>query len=356
MKKIRFSFIMLIVFLSMQVPVNADNPAKTAQEIINISGIKAGLCVQLGCTDEKLLEAFSRTGTFLVHGISGNAAKLREQLVKKNLAGTAGAEHLAFNPLPYSDNTINLIVAEDMSGLVKKGLKPAEIVRVLCPNGIACLGISAAQQNELKKKFEKAGVADVRIDKKSRVWLVVKKPRPTEMDEWTHWNHGPDGNMVSQDLLIERPNQVQWIAGPQWWGHAGRYTIPVASGQPLSMVTAGGRNFYIVGAGGFAKEGYQIVARDAFNGILLWSRNAGGHDFSDLAIAKNETAVVKDGKKTVIKGLHHFRLIAVGNEVYLWDNGEIIALDAATGNIIRSYGKAPFGCYRFQRQRSCICL
>ena len=27
--------------------------------------------------------------------------------------------------------------------------------------------------------------------------MVVRKPRPAGMDDWTHWNHAPDGTLVA---------------------------------------------------------------------------------------------------------------------------------------------------------------
>ena len=143
--------------------------------------------------------------------------------------------------MPYADNLVNLLVAERLGPLSMQ-----EILRVLVPRGTALI-------------------------RQDGGWQRIDKPWPKEMDEWTHWLHGPNGNAVAQDRLVGPPRGLQWIAGPLWSRH--HNTVPSVTAQ----VSANGRLFYIVDKApasmhGSAPDKWVLVARDGFNGLLLWQR------------------------------------------------------------------------------------
>jgi outer membrane protein assembly factor BamB len=195
---------------------------------------------------------------------------------------------------------------------MKKGVGLPEILRVLRPKGVACVGVPESQSASVVTQLQKLGIGSMQVTAALGPRLLFAKPRPAGMDDWTHWNHGPDGNPVSMDQLIERPNQLQWIAGPQWFGHRGR-PAPTASGAPCGLISANGRNYYTHKMGGKR----QLVARDAFSGVLLWARE--------------------------IEGLDRLRLVASDDELYLLRGDELVVLEGATGKDTRSFGKAA-GC------------
>ena len=63
-------------------------------------------------------------------------------------------------------------------------------MRVLAPNGVVLM-------------------------KRGGEWQKTVKPWPEEMDEWTHYFHGPDGNPVGQDdSWSAPPKRLQWSAVP----------------------------------------------------------------------------------------------------------------------------------------------
>jgi len=293
--------------------LTCDLPAaEPAAEVLELSGVKGGLCVQVGCEDEKTLAGIARGGRFLAHGLFGDEADAepaRRRLADAGLAGVVTAESFAPGALPHADNMVNLLVVEDLPAALAKGLKPAEIVRVLAPRGVACLGAAADQQKAVGARLAAAGMDNLRARGKSRRWLVYTKPLTKGMDEWTHFNHAPDGNLVSRDTLIGRPNRLQWIAGPQWGDR--REKTP-ANGNPFGMVSAGGRNYYLMGrAARFSSLSHEVVARDAFNGVILWTRP------------------VK---------LRWPQIVAAGGEVFLKEGDKIVVLDGATGKPVRSFG------------------
>ena len=217
----------------------AGAQAKSAREIVDTAGVKGGLVVHVGCGDGKRTVALRAGDSCLVHGLdsdAGQVAMAREHIRSLGLYGKVSADTFDGKRLPHVDNLVNLLVAEDL-GQVSMD----EVTRVLAPLGVACVG---------GKK--------------------IVKPWPKEIDEWTHFLHGADNNAVARDTLVGPPKRYQWISGPRW----------ARSHDHLSslsaMVSAKGRLFSIIDEApaasvAFAPE-WQLVARDAFSGVLLWKR------------------------------------------------------------------------------------
>ncbi len=143
--------------------------------------------------------------------------------------------------LPYADNLADLIVVEDRNTVPED-----EIMRALCPGGVA---------------FEKDG----------QHWKKSVKPWPAEIDEWTHFLHGPDNNAVAHDSIVDVPRQWKWLVSPQY-ARAHEQSAGVTA-----CVTTQGRMFYIVDEAPAADiripSQWKLVAREAFNGVVLWKRS-----------------------------------------------------------------------------------
>ena len=268
-----------------------------AKRILKECAVRAGLCAHLGCGDGRLTAELARPGNFFVHAIDSDRAmvdKARAFLTTQKLLGKASIEKAAFHPLPYADNLINVIVIDDPDRLRKAGLSLDEVKRVLAPNGVAILGIANPR--------------------------IIRKPRPKEMDEWTHPRHGPDGNPVSLDTLAGPSPQLRWLAGPLWGHHRG----------PGGAVSANGRLIYILREaplGTAIEPRFFLIARDAYNGMLLWKRA-----ILAVKVRYGHSAAVPAGS-----------LVASGDRVFvvLKPRGPLAALDAATGKIVQTYKDVP---------------
>jgi len=216
---------------------------ETAASIFETTGVHGGLVVHAGCGDGKLTAALGARDGFLVHGLDGsaeNVAAARKHVKSKGLYGKVSIDHWEGGRLPYIDNLVNLLVLED-------GAAPerAEIMRVLTPQGAACI-------------------------RKGDNWEKLVKPRPSGMDDWTHYMYDSTGNAVSRDTLVAPPKHLQWVGGPRW----GRHHDHMASTS--AMVSSGNRVFYIFDEGSTASimlpARWRLIARDAFNGVVLWKR------------------------------------------------------------------------------------
>ncbi|NOX56894.1 MAG: PQQ-binding-like beta-propeller repeat protein, partial [Planctomycetes bacterium] len=154
-------------------------------------------------------------------------------------------------------------------------------------------------------------------------WTKWIKPWPSNIDQWTHYLHGPDNNSVAQDTVIGPPRHFQWIAEPRFSrSHDHLASVSV-------VVSARGRLFSIVDKGSIAfvaaSPRWRLEARDAFSGVLLWER----------PIAKWEYHLrdFRSGPADLAR-----RLVAVEDCVYVTlGYGEPVSiLDAATGRTIRT--------------------
>jgi arylsulfatase A-like enzyme/outer membrane protein assembly factor BamB len=268
-----------------------------AGQILDAAGVAGGLVVHLNCGDGKLTAAMHADDSFAVHGLDADAANVaaaRKHIQSRGLYGRVSVEQLSGKRLPYVDNLVNLVVAENLGGV-----PISEVLRVLVPNGVAYL-------------------------KSGGQWTKTVKPWPQAIDEWTHYLHGPDNNAVARDTAIDIPRSIQWMSEPRW----GRSHEELASLS--AAVTAKGRIYYIVDEAPLASirflGDWKLVARDAFNGTLLWKRSI---------------STWSDHLRHFRSGPVHLprRLVAVGEKVYVTPGLDraVLALDGATGNVLREY-------------------
>jgi hypothetical protein len=155
---------------------------QTAKQILEAAGIKGGLIIHLGCGDGKLTAALHANDSYIVQGLDADVTTARHTIQSFGFYGKVSAEPWMGNHLPYVDNLVNLVVADDLGRLPIE-----EVLRVLAPNGVAL------------------------IRGKKTV-----KPRPKEMDEWQQHYHDADNNAVANDELVGPPRHFQWIAEPEW--------------------------------------------------------------------------------------------------------------------------------------------
>ena len=238
------------------------------ESILAQSGLRRpGLCIHVGCTDGRLESELAESGTGYVEGLCFDGTRvrtIRTTLRRNGVSGKTTVLHLAGKKLPYPDNFVNLIVADDVSLLAKQGITPEEMVRVLAPYGTLLVKGSLA----LKGLRPSGG------------WNRLDKPYPAEMDEWNQERHDAGRTSISGDSMVGPPNSLRWIAGERWtnegnWGYS-------------SMLSAGGRVFYrqsIETEYGFRNrtDGARITARDAFNGTLLWQRDFTPDKYNKMA-------------------------------------------------------------------------
>jgi len=259
-----------------------------AEDIVKTSGVRGGLLVHIGP-----VEGLNAGERFVMHGLYRSRKQLDKARGRIDRYGAVSAQHWDKDKkhLPYADNIANLLIAESL-GDIPNG----EVNRVLAPLGVAMI-------------------------KSGDGWTRTIKPRPADIDEWTHYLRGPDNNAVARDTRVGLPKHVQWIAFPKF----ARSHEQLASVS--AMVTSAGRVFYMIDEGQRADirmpPRWKLVARDAFSGVLLWKR--GMDKWTD------HMRSFRAGPADL-----PFRLVADGDRVYatLGLDQPVTALDAATGKTL----------------------
>jgi len=280
-----------------------------APEAVRLSGVDAGLCVVLGCADAGSLAGLAEGRSLLIHCIIPDraaAAAARRSIEARGLYGQVAIDQAGLDPLPYADDAATLVIVDDLPKALAAGLSLREVIRILCPGGVACLkGDVPASVEPLARVERKKG------------WCLLRKPRPVAMDEWTHRAYDASGNCVSRDAALRPLGGLRWIAGPAW---------PMGTGYQVSnggLLSAGTRVFSVTlnevsNAARVPQTRNQtwfLTARDAFNGLLLWSRPI-------------ERRMLHDGQEL------GNAVVATADRLYAAIGTELVELDPATGRTL----------------------
>lgn len=272
-----------------------DDPAA---RVLADTGAVGGLIVHLGCGDGKQTAKLLLGDVFFVHGLdtdAKNVQKAREHIKSLGIYGRVSVGTFDGKHLPYVDELVNLLIADDLGGVSQD-----EVMRVLVPNGVAMIN-----------------------GKKS------VKPWPNDIDHWSHHLHGADNNAVARDTRVSTPRRIKWVCGPLW-ARSHEFLSSVSG-----MISADGRLFYFFDEGltgttdSPIPERWKLIARDAFNGKLLWKRPVkewGTRGWRSRALrATNRMAphrlVAGDGRLFVTLGF----------------TAPVSMLDAATGELLSTF-------------------
>jgi outer membrane protein assembly factor BamB len=290
-------FMNLVIFLTICIGTSYSDDATTVQTILEKVKIDGGIIIHVGCGDGQLTSELAQADNVIIHGIDRDNQSIqqaRQTIFTKNLYGKVSVDSLSSDTLPYIDNLANLVVVTEPT-LVSND----EIMRVLCPNGVALI-------------------------QKNGNWKKVIKPRPEEIDDWTHYLHDESGNPVAHDTVVGPPRHLQWVAGPRWARHHDHMSSISA------LVSAKGRVFYIADEGSTASielpAEWRLVARDGFNGKILWKKN--------IDEWHPHLWPLKSGPAQLPR-----RLVAIEDKVYvtLGIQSPISQLCALTGTKIKEY-------------------
>jgi len=312
MKRNTISLVLFCLFVIFLLAGGCRKHKKQANTILKKTGIKGGIIAHLGVETGQLTVGLHADSACLVHALSSdqnNVETAREYIKKKGLYGSVSAEMFDGRHLPYGDNIVNLMVVDDVFRVSGE-----EIERVLVPGGIALVrsNSSLLDSSTLQKNQQFSR------------WTAYKKPWPDTIGEWTHYLNNATGNMVTDDKLVGISQHLQWHAGPTYSRHHD------ALASMSAMTSSGGRVFYIYDEGAISlihrPPDWKLIARDAFNGKLLWKR--------DIPTWMTHLYNFRAGPKQLPR-----RLVTVGEHVYVtlgW-TAPISKLDAATGETLNTY-------------------
>jgi outer membrane protein assembly factor BamB len=267
--------------------------AGLAEDILKDTGVAGGLVIHVGCGDGRLTASLHAGDAYHVQGLATDPEDLaaaREHIQSLGLYGKVSVARWMGERLPYVDNLVNLIVADDLGKLPMN-----EVMRVLAPNGVAWIG---------GKK--------------------TVKPWPREFDQWPQHHHGADNNAVAHDTLVGPPRHYQWVNDPVWSrSHLGMASI-------TSLISTDGRLFSIEDRGSVENPAlpgkFFLICRDAFNGIELWRHRFPDWHPTNIFIKLTPSQLQR-------------QLVAVDDKVYCTPglNAPITVFDAATGKVLKEH-------------------
>ena len=291
----------------------AATPVKSAAEreaaqILAIPGLRPGIVADIGCGNGEMAIALARGGVRLVHGLASDDAladAARRGTLEASVAGQVTIERQSGARLPYADDLLNVIVVEQYAAQRRAGLTLGELWRVLAPYNTLVLG-GVEDEGALRAELAQLGCAPGALHEKGQ-WRWVGKPLPATMDEWPQRYHDAGNSRVSHDQLVGPATGFRWIQGPIWG-----YSPTGSLGQ--EVLVADGRAFYVEKSLP-DKLTANLVVRDAFNGLQLWTRSI------VLDKANDTEWATADGERL-------FTRISPG--------GPVVALDAATGKLLWS--------------------
>ncbi|MHC4717112.1 MAG: outer membrane protein assembly factor BamB family protein, partial [Planctomycetota bacterium] len=238
-------------------------------------GVSRGLVAVLGVPedDPKQIVNLASGGGLMLYVQCPDAESVADVRKAAEAAGMLGrriyAERGPLSRIHLAGNLVDAVIVADGA----KGVKWAEVMRVLRPGGGAIRGDE-----------------------------VALKPPPAGMDDWSHPYHGPDNNPQSADKVARAPYLTHFLAKPMF------------SSQPEVTVAAGGRIFKAFGHIAFRE--YQnkmintLIAMSAYNGTILWRR-----------------------KLTPGYMIHRNCMIATPETLYMADAESCKLIDAATGEL-----------------------
>ena len=294
--------LLLVMLLLVGEPIDAHAGEARAPSLPPDGQLDAGLCIVAPAPDGAALCDLTRGGRVLVQALAADDASLaqtRQVIQSKGLYGVATiARPLGFDPLPYADDLVNLVII-DRDALGPTAPAQAEILRIVAPQGTAWI-------------------------RQDGQWRKIVKPRPADLDDWTHFDYDAAGGGVSHDKRVRPPSNVQWrLELQEYWGLGGN---PAGYRPYTGFRLVGGKAFFLYNSG---KGGPKVdrnaptyaVGRDAFNGLPIWKSPA-----------------VSTGSGTPQEN----QFVASAEQVFTFaeEGGFPIALDARTGQLVRTFDKA----------------
>jgi outer membrane protein assembly factor BamB len=293
----RSTLLLMMVGTLVQLPTLSGDPPELANSLLQQSGFTGGFIVELGSTSGDLAKELHQNEATQIHGLvrqGETLSAIRESVRESSQYGDIAFDNFSGNVLPYTDNLVNLLITEDLGEVPLD-----EVLRVLVPKGVAMI---------------KSG------DK----WERTVKPRPEDIDEWSHYLHDATGNSVAHDDQVAPPRHLQWVGSPRWSRHHDRMASMSA------LVSTGGRMFYIMDEGSRISiqlpPKWKLISRDAFNGSVLWKR--------DIENWQTHLWPLKSGPTQLSR-----RLVSSEDTVFttLGYNAPVTAINAADGKTIREY-------------------
>jgi len=273
-------------------PVNPEIE-KAASEILQMSKVKSGFCLDLSCDDGALAYELTKQSDLYICGIQSDPEKLAIARKKLSAAGVYGNRVVIhqgeYDKTLYPKYCADLIVSSQALESGSAFLDEKETLRLQRPfGGIAFLGKSDALKRDERGPLEGAG-------------------------DWTHQYSNAANTGASKDTVVKGPLSMLWFRDMD-------LEMPNRHGRGPAPLFHQGR---------LIVEGIdELRAVSAYNGQVLWS----------YSLPKILTEYDADHIMGTSGTGSNFCIS--GNSVYVRKGDECLRLDAETGKLQAKF-KAP---------------
>ncbi len=253
--------------------VRAEAIARLAEQIVEASPSTRGICLVLGSDDGRLCYEVARRSALKVIGVEtapDRVALSRERLQEAGAYGTrVSILHVEdLNNLPLSGHLADLVV--DPSALLDGSprVELTELYRVTAPSGgVALIAPAATDRDDVLARLgsvpdDPSFGALLAADSHSPMPWRVRRGRLPASGEWSHQYGGSTNAAFNGESLMGATKAEDFEV--QWIGRPGPRYHPERSGRKPSPLATNGRLF----AQGLGR----IIALNAYNGAILWSR------------------------------------------------------------------------------------
>ncbi len=272
-------------FFNYSVPPIPDEPApfadskpdsisaEAAREILAESGLTQGICLVVGCGEGRLAYELAKRSQMRVIGVDTDPQKVnaaRQALKPTGVYGTRIALHhvASLSELPFTDSIANLIVSE--RALSEGGFPaPAEtLAKYLRPaGGIALMGRPAhapVRHDPGQIKTWLASLEGMRefTGQVRGAWARIDRGSRPGAGQWSH-EYGTAANTAYAGEHLQGASGINDLE-VKWLGRPGPRAQADRNGRKPSPLATNGRLF--------VQGLHRIIALDAFNGTILWSR------------------------------------------------------------------------------------
>jgi outer membrane protein assembly factor BamB len=274
-------------------PVGATFDA-AAEEIVRLSSISEGFCVDLGCGDGSLAIALARRTQLQVHAVDGDAERVEAARRRIDAAGLLGARVWVHHADPartgFPKYFADLVVSGRSVAEGRSALTEAEARRLQRPwGGIVCAGRPGEMLYDVRGALEGAG-------------------------SWTHQYADAANTCSSADALVKGPLSVLWYRDAD-------LPMPQRHGRAPAPLFAEGR-LYV--------EGLRALrCTSAYNGRTLWEHALR----KPLAAFDQDHLMGSAGTGS--------NLCLGGGAVWVHHGSGCLRLDAASGRELREYAAPP---------------
>ena len=289
--------VVLFVLCGRPAAAAASESGALADRLIERAGMRRGILAVLG-SDGNLAVDLARSSEMLVHVREPNAGAVAELRKQADEAGF-GIDRLAveqgpIDKLPYADNVIDVVIADEVGADRLGSLSVDEILRVLRPEGTAIVGKAGEADGAVEKlkAWAEAGGTE-------RVEACAAPSAPGSSSSSRPWraptigrtgSTAPTTTRSRPTRLIKAPYMTQFLQGPMYIG------------MPAITTAAGGRTFLATGHIAHHRREWdmldKLIARNGYNGHgALAARPAGPIPGPPLGLHRHGRHVLHDRRR-----------------------------------------------------------